>query len=278
MQKKNNQPSKRTTGYFLMICEEKAPELFPGVELANSRFGPAFVLPKNSDGRQKVLSLDRQHPPHITECGKVCEFYLRTYAGKKIHEAGAIITIAKPAKETTNIIIVTDHHWSDLGVEIIEGFPNGSLPGIQVMKDGDIVKFTHGGKDYKITNFMGEPQLAPMKFSGIEKKEKKEKAEKQEEVIDARIKIEEKVTVVAKVALPEKKVAPVAKPAEKQQQAPAPKNNRKDHNPGEEVKPREVVPATARLSAFAGGDKLAKMMREMTQKKKQGSGKRKAVA
>lgn len=274
---KKNQPKPRTTGFFLSIREGLTPQLFPGIELADGNRGPAIALPRNADGSVTILPIDNQHPAHITKGCKVYDFYLRTYAGKKIHEPGAIITVAKPSKTTDKVIVVTDHHWSDLGVEIIEGYPNGYLPGVQIMNDGDIIKFTHGGKDYKITNFAGEPQLAPLKFS-IEKKERREKAEKPEEVIDARIKIEEKVTVVAKVALPEKKVAPVAKPAEKQQQAPAPKNDHKDHNPGEEVKPREVIPATAKLSAFAGGEKLAKMMREMTQKKKQGSGKRKAVA
>lgn len=274
--RKNNQSKPRTTGFFLSIREGLTPQLFPGIELADGNRGPAIVLPKNADGSVTILPIDKQYPAHITKGKKVYDFYLRVYAGKKLHEAGAIITVAKPSKQTENVIIVTDRNWSDLRVEIIEGYPNGYLPGVQIMNDGDIIKFTHEGRDYKITNFTGEPQLAPLKFS-IEKKERREKAEKPEEVIDARIKIEEKVTVVAKVALPEKKVAPVAKVAEKQQQAPAPKNNRKDHNPGEEVKPREVVPATARLSAFAGGEKLAKMMREMTQKKKQGSGKQKVA-
>lgn len=194
------------TFFLFLDRNSNSVSIFDGVKTVDGYKGPYVQLPEIAGvpAKKFKVPLDFKNPAIVDKKGKIYELFFKIYGGQRFRDAG-FVTACAPSKDNGAIAVITSKRWTELGIEIISGQPNGEFPGVQILKEGDTLKFTHLGITYQLTNSGGEPWLTKVPKPKSVLVVKQVKAKKPvEEKLDNR----QKVTgpkVVKTVELPEKK-------------------------------------------------------------------------
>lgn len=186
---------------FFLFLGRNSVSIFDGVKTVKGHKGPYIQLPviTGVPANKFRVPLDLKNPAIVDKEGKIYELFFKIYGGQRFRDAG-FVTACAPLKDNDAIAVITSNkRWTELGLEIVSGQPNGEFPGVQILKEGDTLKFTHLGITYQLTNRGSEPWLTKVPKPVV----KKVKAKKLiEEKLDNRQKVAG-LKVVKIVELPE---------------------------------------------------------------------------
>ncbi len=158
---------------FFIFLRQDSAQIFDGIKTKRDERGIFIPLPeiKGLPPEKLKVRLDRDNLPIVQNC-KVGEMFFRIMGGRKFREASHVLA-SKPTQDLGRVAVFTSKRWPDLSFEIIEGKPNGEIPGVQIMNKGDIIHFFHAGKKYHLINSDGELLLTNISAKKSNSKKKK---------------------------------------------------------------------------------------------------------
>jgi hypothetical protein len=190
---------------FFLFLNQFSVSIYDGVKTRNGHKGPYIQLPEieSLPANKFRVPLDFENPAKVDGKGKIHNLFFKIYGGQKFRDAG-FVTACAPWKDNSAIAVFTNKRWTELGLEIVKGKPNGQFPGVQILNEGDILRFTHSDITYQLTNSRGEPYMNKAPRPKPTPAVKQVKPEKPVEKIDNRQKVQGP-KVVDKIDLPEKR-------------------------------------------------------------------------
>lgn len=186
---------------FFIFLAQNSVSIFDGIKTKKGHKGNYVQLAEipGVPAEKFQMRLDFKNPASLDNKGVIKELFIKIYGAQRFRDAGFVSACA-PTKKTSAIMIFTSKRWPELGLEIMEGKPNGEFPGVQIMNEGDTLRFTHENVGYQLTNSGGEPWLTKvLKPKMVPTTVKQSKTAKPVEVVDNRKKITEQPKVVGKI-------------------------------------------------------------------------------
>ncbi len=200
---------------FFLFLDTYSVNIFDGVKTRDGHKGRYIQLPEITGVpvNKFRVPLDFKNPAKVDGKGRIHNLFLKIYGGQRFRDAG-FVTACAPSKDNGAIVVITSKRWTELGLEIVTGRPNGEFPGVQILNEGDTLRFTHSDIAYQLTNSGGEPWLTKAPRPKAAPAAKQAKPEKPVARVDHRQKVEGP-KVVDKINLPEKKAKPPVTQTEK---------------------------------------------------------------